>query len=368
MEEGEQDRSEQPTRFKLQRARQKGTVARGMDLGFLTGLAAFVGFVWMAGPGLIAQLVRAARDALLIGPQLAEGNSAVLVVIGLLFSSLAKPLLLMAGLILLVVLLFEMLQTGVVFSAQPLRPDFGRLNPAKGLKRLFTVRLLIETLKNVLKLAAYSAVGWLVIDGVLRAEIGAVTDARSLLALAGRATFRLLAAFLLVAFGFAVIDQLLVRRDFTKRMRMSRRELRREHRDREGEPRLKQKRKQLHAAFVQASQSVRGMRGADLVIANPDHIALALRYDPARMQAPTVVSRGAGHLARRLKKLAFLYGVPIVERPSLARALFRSCNIHEEIPEAFFRPVADIYNGLKRRADSGESDGGDDTGVLRAES
>ena len=106
-------------------------------------------------------------------------------------------------------------------------------------------------------------------------------------------------------------------------MRMSRRELRREHRDREGEPRQKQKRKQLHAEFVQASQSLRGVKGADVVVTNPTHYAVALRYDAASMAAPAVVSRGAGDLALRIKQLAFRHNVVVIEDKALARALYR---------------------------------------------
>lgn len=346
MEENEQDRSERPTPFKLRRAREKGSVARGMDLGFLTGLSAFLVHAWIAGPDFGGRLLEAVRMALTGGPMIAEGDAAVLALIPPLFAAVARPLAIMAGVILMITLLFEMLQTGVVFSAQPLRPDFSRLNPAKGLKRLFTLRLLIETGKNVLKLMVYTAIGWLLIRGVLRADIGSVSDARGLSALMARATFRMLAAFALAALFFAAVDQLIVRRDFLKRMRMSRREVRREHRDREGEPRLKQKRKQLHGEFVKASQSLRGLRGADMLITNPEHIAVALRYDRASMPAPLIVAIGRDRFAQRLKRLAFLYGVPVIENRALARKLLRRGALAQPIPEGCYRAVADAYNAL----------------------
>jgi flagellar biosynthetic protein FlhB len=130
-------------------------------------------------------------------------------------------------------------------------------------------------------------------------------------------------------------------------MRMSRRELRREVRDREGEPRLKQKRKQLHADFVAASQSLRNVKGADVVVTNPNHYAVALRYDGATMAAPLVVSRGANALAQRIKRLAFRYGIVTVEDPPLARLLYRACTLDSPVPESAYREVAALYLRLR---------------------
>lgn len=356
MEESEQDKSEQPTLFKLTRARGKGAVARGMDLGFFTGLAAFLGYAWVEGPDFGRIISHAIRGALVSSAGLADGPQAVFSATTLLFSSVVQPLVFMAGTIFLIVLLFEIVQTGFVFSAEPLKPDFNRLNPANGLKRLFTWRLLIETAKNVLKLAAYTTVGWLVIRGALQSDIGAVTDGRGLLALMSRTGLRLLMLFVLVALVFAVLDQLIVRRDFLKKMRMSRRELRREARDREGDPRLKQKRKQMHAEFTKMSQSLRNLRKADVLVTNPEHIALGLRYDPKTMQAPMIVSAGTGHFAQRLKRLAFIYGIPIIENRALARALYSKANLNKPVPEHCFQPVADIYNAIRQRTGEGAAE------------
>jgi flagellar biosynthetic protein FlhB len=164
---------------------------------------------------------------------------------------------------------------------------------------------------------------------------------------------RLVACFALAAFVFAAFDQVIVRKEFGRNMRMSRRELRREVRDREGEPRLKQKRKQLHAEFASASKSLRGVRDADVIVTNPVHYAVALRYDRATMPAPVVVSRGANGLALRLRKLAFRHNVVIVEDRVLARALYRSCALDGPVPEALYRDVAAVYMRLRKLVPAG---------------
>lgn len=349
MAESEQDKSEQPTNYKLRQARKKGAVARGMDLGFLTVLSVFLGYLWWMGAELNDQLAQQMRAAFRLAGSLSEGA----LPLWQLASELAWPLAKLVAMLLVGMLVvcgvFEVVQTGVVFSAHPLKPDFSRLNPAQGLKRVFSLRLLIETAKNVLKLAVYSGVAYVVIHGAMAEEGAVIYDGRSLMAAFARIGLRLLGAFALIALIFAVIDQVISRRQFLGKMRMSRREIRREHRDREGDPRLKQKRRKLHGDFVKVSQSLRNLKGADVLVVNPQHIAIALRYDPESMLAPKVVSAGVNSLAQRMKRLATLYGIPVFENRALARELHRRATLNETIPADCFAPVADIYNTIRRQ-------------------
>ena len=350
MADTSQDKSEQPTSFKLGRAREKGSVARGTDLSFFTALAAIFAYAWIAGPRVGIAVAQASRDAIIQGFALADGRYVVLPVVVTMFATVIPPLLVLIAVVVAVVLFFEIVQTGVVFSAEPLKPDFSRLNPATGLKRLFTLRMMIETGKNVVKLCVYATVGFLIVRNALRSDTGSIVDGGGLLAVMAHSGLRLLAAFVGVAAFFAIIDQLIVRKDFLKKMRMSKQEVRQEAREREGDPRIKQKRKRLHAQLTEMNQSVRGLRGADVLITNPEHIALALRYDRRTMRAPLIVSVGTNRFAQKLKRLAFIYGVPIVENRPLARELFRKSALNLPVPENCFRPVADIYRALRRKS------------------
>lgn len=356
MDEGEQNKSEEATSHKLQQARRKGTVARGSDLGFLTALAAFTGYVWINGQTMAERIGGAGRDALVAAPQvLASPNEIIAVSAGVMGEAL-RPLAFLAATVFAVVLVFELIQTGVVFSTEPLRPDFGRLSPGKGLKRVFSFRILIETAKSLLKMVLYIAVAWFVIKGAVTLGAVAITDASSLVEVMRSSGLKLLALFILVALVFAAVDQLISRRDFSKKMRMSRREVKREHRDREGDARIKAKRKQLHGEFAKTSQSLRGLKSADVLVVNPSHYAVALKYDPARMAAPIVVSKGNDQVAQRLKRLAFVYGVLIVQDPPLARALHASASLNGEVPEAFFPRIAAIYRAMRKPNQTGPSD------------
>jgi len=355
MDDSEQNKSEQASSFKLSKARQKGSVARGMDLGFFASLVAFITYGWIAGPALEGQIATAARRGVIAAPDVLGSSNELLAVTGILLTSMMRPLALLAGVVFLTVLAFELLQTGFVFSTEPLRLDFNRLNPGQNLKRLFSLRLLVETGKNLLKMAAYGTIAYLVIRYAVAAKFATITDAQSLAAALTSAGLRLLLFFAAAAAVIAGMDQFIVRRDFSKKMRMSRREVRRESRDREGEPRMKQKRKQLHGEFVKLSQSLRNIKGADVLITNPTHFAVALRYDGRTMTAPKVVAQGTHQFALRLKRLAFLYGVVIVQNRELARALYYKCALNAEVPEALYQPVADIYTALRRKASDRET-------------
>lgn len=346
----ETDKSEQPTPFRLEKARRQGQVARGMDLAFMAATAAFVLYLAMLGPTLGTAMSQAMRDGFALAPGLADGPSPLLEAMGGVFGVLLRPVGFLIAAVYLTVLVFEIVQTGPVFTTEPLRLDFGKLNPANGLKRLFSLRILLETAKTLAKFIVYGVLAWLAIKEAFGLAWQGFSGASQLARAMERAASGLLAAFLGAAIVFAALDQLVARRDYLKKMRMSRRDVKREARDREGEPRLKQKRKSLHAEFVKASASLRNVRGADVLITNPTHYAVALRYDPARTDAPVVVARGAHRFALRLRRQAFVYGVVIVRNPPLARLLYR-CELNEPVPEAAYRAVARIYRSLQPPAE-----------------
>ncbi len=350
MPDQEQNKSEQATPFKLAKAREKGTVARGMDLGFLTSLAAMGGFMWFWGPAWRSQLQQAAVNALVAAPHLQAGPNEILAATGSVLMFGARLLVGLAATIFVTVFTFELIQTGPVLSATPLKPDFSRLNPTNGFKRVFSLRLLIETGKNILKMIVYGGVAFLIIRYAQSSLIPAVTDANSLVSAMAGAGGRLVGCFIVAAVAFAILDQIIARRDFQRRMRMSRRDIRREVRDREGDAQMKQRRKQLHRQYVKLNKSLRNIKGADVLIVNPTHYAVALRYDPRTMTAPMIVSQAANQYALRLKRLAFIYGVVTIQNETLARALYQRGELEKQIPEAFFRPIAEIYISIRDNA------------------
>jgi flagellar biosynthesis protein FlhB len=354
MSDEDLNKSEQATPFKLTRAREKGAVARGFDLGLLAGLAAAFGALSLMGAALGRALALSGERAFAAAGVIAPTAHATWAFAGSVFYPATQIVVWLAGAAFLTVLTLEFIQTGPVFTFEPLKPDFSRLNPSNGFKRVFSLRLVIETGKTLLKLVVYVAIAFFVTQAALANWTPAIRSGEGLAAALRSEGMRLLAFFTLAALAFAILDQLIVRRLFQRRMRMSRRELRREQRDREGDPRIRQRRRQLHRQLTRVAQSLRNVRGADVLITNPTHYAVALKYDPKRMTAPIVVSQLANQLAIRLRKLAFVYGVTIIESPRLARALFLRGEINKPIPESVYREVAEIYIALnKRKASKG---------------
>lgn len=354
MEGQDQNRSEEATPFKLKRAREKGQVARGMDLGFVGSLLVLAAMILFAGPAFAARLTDLMRLTFTAGVGRAKEPMSVLATMGDVYWIAFEPLVMMGIAMMVVLVLLELIQLrGFIFTTEPLKPDFSRLNPAKGLKRLFTMRMLKELLKNLVKLVIYTAIAWLMITGVMELHGDAMGNAARLSQAMADSGKRLLFAFIGGAFAFMVLDQMITRGEFRKQMRMSRRELTRESKEREGEPRIKQKRSQLHQEMRKQAEGLGKLDGSDLVITNPEHFAVALAYDPAKMDAPVVRARGRNHFAQLLKRKARTLGLPIIADPVLARALYRDCRADQAITAQHFHAVARHYAKLPKRVSGG---------------
>lgn len=359
----EQNKSEEASPYKLKQARDKGQVARGMDLGFFGGLVALAAFLTVAGDGVAHGLAQLMRRSLGAGIEGATDPRSATALAAAVYWPAVQPILLLGGTVVLLAFLFEVVQLrGLIFTTHPLKPDFSKINPAKGLKRLFSVRMLKEAAKNVVKFAAYGTVTVLVIRSTI-AEPGLAGDGAAGLVEAMRsAGVRLLMLYILLALFFAAVDQIIVRREYNKQMRMSRREMTRESKDREGEPRMRQKRKQLHAEFVKQSKDLGKLPGSDMLVVNPLHYTVGLAYDAAAMGAPKVTAKARNGNALSMKRNAFRLGIPIFESPALARALYSGCETGAEIGGGQYREVADLYFKLhaSKQNRSGHDDAGQD--------
>ncbi len=350
MSETEQNKTEEATPFKLKRAREKGQIARGTDLGFFSTLTAFSLFLVMAGENMAYQMTTQFRLTLIAAMSRAEDPATMLEAVSLAVSPAMRSLALLGFTVFVVVAFLEILQNrGITFSTHPLKPDFNRLNPGQGLKRVFSMRMLKETLKSILKLFAYALAVYLIVRFAMTTLAPALSDpartASSFYALTLRLTFTCLA----VAFCAMVLDQILARQEFSKKMKMSRSELNREHKEREGEPRQKQKRKKLHAEFAKQTRGIGSVKGSDLMIVNPEHFAIALSYDPRTMSAPKLIAKGRNRFALLMKQEALVHGITVFEDPPLARALFKSTEPGREVPAEHYRAVATKYLTLRAR-------------------
>ncbi|MDF1585285.1 EscU/YscU/HrcU family type III secretion system export apparatus switch protein [Marinimicrococcus flavescens] len=337
------DRTEEPTQKKLDDARAKGRIASSREVGtlFLLGAATLLAALHLPGAAQRAQ----ATLALFLRPAvILRGGEAAWPAL----QALAWDFVLLPGLLLMAAAIAAaVVQQAVVWSAEPLRPKLERVSPLAGVKRLFSVTTALEALKSLVKLALLSgllaAVLWPGLERVLATSrgIGVLTAELQRLGL------QLFGATLLALVVLGGLDLAWQRHRYARDMRMSRQELREEHRQSEGDPTVRQR---LRALRMERSRRrmLAEVPGATVVITNPTHYAVALRWDAGRMAAPTLVAKGVDHLAARIREVARQHGVPVIENPPLARALHAALEPGQAIPPEYYRAVAEIVGLVLR--------------------
>ncbi len=347
---GEQDldRNEKATPYKLEEARKKGDTARSTDANSFAVLLLAVVACFALFHTTVQGMAALLAQGLALDPTLATAPSPVGRVVG---ASLQAAILVLAPLLFGLVVVAVgtgVLQTGFVFSAEPMRPDFNRLNPAQGFKKFFNVRLVYEAAKSSLKLAALVGVAWFALRNQLtEAAHWFNLPSKAFLFYFGGEAGGLLAKLCAVLLAFTLVDLVFVRWDFGRNMRMSRREIEKEHKNREGDPRIKNRQREIRHQFLERSRAIRNVPTASVVVTNPTHVAVALRYEHGVSPAPQIVAKGAGGLAKHIRQAAYKAGVPVVHSPLLARALFKDVPEEGYVPEAWYPSVAKILVWLR---------------------
>ena len=350
MAEEEQSRSEKATPWKLSQARGKGSVPKGMDLNSFLALAVLAGTLAISGPAMFNSMLRLLAAGLGQPGAALSPHGASMLATGMLIAEL-RPWASLAVLLMAAGAIGCLMQTGPVLSFTPIKPDFKRLNPVDGLKRFFNIKLLFDALRAVIKAALLAFVIWYFLKHSL-AQLFALmnSDVRSFPTALLTLALRLLLWSLLALIPIVLFDIVISRRQFSKRMMMSRREVKDEHKQREGDPRIRSRQRALQGEARQRSASLRRVREADVLITNPTRLAVALKYDDAGMPAPVVLAKGAGKLAALMREMAWRHQVPVVQNRQLARALFRSSAIDAPIAADCYVDVARVLIWLRAMA------------------
>lgn len=336
------DKTEAPTPRRREEAREQGQIARSPDLSAAILLLGFLLLMNSFGQGLV-QALRVLLQELLSAPVLCDfdvhkAGSILVRCIALAGGALAP--LLLGGLLIGVAV--NLLQVGFYLNGKRLQPKLGALNPLNGAARLVKPENWVHLLMNILKIALVGVVAWSAVRGRLDQIVATqqleFAQAFSLGCSIVYAVGLRLAVLLLV---LALIDYGYQRYRHERELRMTKQEIKEEMRRMEGDPKIKQRRRQL--AIQMAHQRLRkDVPTADVIITNPTEYAIALKYDSSTMHAPRVVAKGRGYMAQRIREIAIENGVPIVERKPLARALYSLVEVGQEIPEQFYSAVAEI--------------------------
>jgi flagellar biosynthetic protein FlhB len=332
----QQDRTEAPTAKRLQKARADGQAPVSREATALAVLGAVALVLTMAAPGIAQALVQRLAVFLSQADRLEPG--AALRAAAAAMAVAAAPLVMAA---LVAGATAVLLQSGFLVQLHSAAPDFARLNPTRGLKRIFGVSALIESAKSVAKIAVVSWAGWHAIGAALpelRQAMG--WDAATLADRAAAQMVGILLAMLAAQAVIATLDVLYVRLRHVRGLRMSRQELLDEHKEMEGDPQIRRRIRQIRLQRARR-RMLKAVPKATVVVTNPTHYAVALAYDRGKGGAPRVVAKGVDSMAARIRELAQDNRVPLVANPPLARALHR-VELDAEIPAEHYKAVAEI--------------------------
>jgi len=335
------ERTEPATPRRRRQAREEGRVARSQELNSALALLAGMGLLSLAGPFMLTRLMAAMRwllsgsgdfdlSADMLGTYLRAGLPFVLL-----------TLLPVAGGLCAVGVLANLAQVGLVLSWKPLAPKLDALSPAKGFARIFSKQSGVELVKSLLKIVVIGWIAWVTVRAEIPRFAGLMgADPGALFECAAAAALRLGLRVALVMVVLAAADYAFQRWDYERGIMMSHREVEEELRETEGDPRVRARVRAVQREMARR-RMMQKVKTADVVVTNPTHLAVALRYERRTMKAPRVVAKGERLVALKIRELAARHRVPVLEDRPLARALFQ-VELEHEIPVALYRAVAEL--------------------------
>jgi flagellar biosynthetic protein FlhB len=342
------ERTEEPSQRRLQEARERGQIPRSRELtNFATMIGGSAALVAIGGT-VAAHLSQLMRRSLSIDEKSLRTTDSMAASLGDACISAVTAVLPVFGALICMVLLASVVLGGWNFSSKALAPDFSRLSPLSGIKRLFGLHGISELAKALLKCLVVSAVCAAIVSSIFG-------DVLALGRMAPRAAISRGAGLLSWAFVWlcaslalvAIVDVPLQIFQFKRALRMTRQELRDESKELDGRPETKQRIRQMQQTLARR-RMMHKVPTADVLIVNPTHFAVALKYDPKKMRAPVVLAKGVDLVAQNIRRIAEEHRVPVFESPKLARALYRSTDLNKEIPSGLYVAVAQILSYIFR--------------------
>lgn len=348
-----QERTEKATPKRREDARKKGQIARGAEFPAALGFLAALSTINLLGGDIFRKvgfyIQSSARHITDVKVLTTADAQDLFLEAGKIFSMLVLPVI---TVIFAAVLGGNFVQGGFAFTAKALKPKTERFNPIQNAKRIFGLDSLVNLIKSFLKLLLIGAVAYEVLNPIImdaptfiHAPIG------TLVAKLGGTLYSLALRCGLVLLALALADYGYARYKHEKSLRMTKQEIRDEFKEQEGDPLVKSQRRRAARALTQ-KRSLAEVQTASVVITNPTHLAIALRYDREKDAAPIVVAKGADHIAAKIREIARENGVPLVENKPLARALFKTVEPNQIIPIEFFGAVAEILAYVFRQREA----------------
>ena len=342
MSDDDSEKTEDPTGKKLSSAREQGQVAQSQEVKIWASLMASLVMVAMLSPGLSRDVVRMMLPYIEHPHTIDMSREALGATLGAQVMDLIWTLLMPLSVMMIFGVVANISQVGLMFNGANFKFSLSKLNPMGGIKRLFSVKNLVDFIKSLFKIIVIGFVIFLVLKSKVNDVLGlAAVDIFAMLEYTRSQTIRLIITVLLMVTALAAADWFYQRWSFMQEMKMSKQEVKDEHKQQEGDPIVKGRLRSLR--FQRARQRMMAaVPKADVIITNPTHFAVALKYDMEAMGAPVLVAKGADLVAFRIRELAEANEVPIVENPPLARALFANVELDQEVPPEHYKAVAEV--------------------------
>lgn len=341
------EKTEKATPYKLQKAKEKGQVAKSNELNTVITFLIFLGVFLALWQTSIQSLLELFRKILVMSATPFDSLDQFHSMFWSLHQVFIVQWLPFALTIILTIVLSSIAQSGFVWSAKPLHLDFTRLNPLKGFKKIYSVRMIFDFGKNVFKLITVLCTAAISFYYALPQYVNLTehTPPESF-SLIVNLIIRCLFQILLVLLVIAILDAFFTRWKYLKDNRMSKQEVKDEYRNREGDPKIKQKIKQLQRQLLMNISSLGQVKKADVVITNPTHIAIALQYKRGQMPAPKLLCKARGDLAWKVRRIAQQHQIPVIEHKVLARQLMKEVSLNQTIKPTHFRLAAEVFRVL----------------------
>ena len=354
-ESGAGDKSEEPTPHRLREAREKGQVAKSKEITVAVVLLLTYYSFRMFGPFMWQNLAELYRVIFNLIPEATNFDLAFagyILVLGVRAMALAAiPIM---GVAFLASFLAEVMQTGFVFSLDPLSPKIEKLNPLEGFKRMFSLQGFVELIKSLLKIVIVFYIAWYAAKDDLPYIIVLIESTPwDAIVIGGEIAYKIAMRVGTFYIAIAILDYLYRRWEYMRNLKMTRQEVKEEYKRLEGDPMVKQRMRDLQRQVAQ-QRMMASVPKADVVVTNPTHVAVALNYKTKQMKAPLVLAKGLRKAAEAIKKIAEEHEVPIVENEPLARSIYRTTDVGEEVPRELYQAVAEvlayIYKMKRERA------------------
>ncbi len=337
------DKTEEPTPHRLREAREKGQIAKSREITVaVVLLLCFMVFRYMA-PFMWLNLIETARSIFLLFPEATDFSfsfATYILVIGI--RGLLLAILPIFAIAFLATFIAEALQTGFIFTGEPLSPKIERINPLEGFKKMFGLQGLVELIKSILKIVIVFYISWSAAKNDLP-YIVVLIEASPWQAMALAASIAYKIAFRIGLFYIvvAILDYFYRRWEYMKNLRMTKQEVKEEYKRLEGDPLVKQRMRDLQRQVAQ-QRMMAAVPQADVVVTNPTHVAVALKYNTQKMKSPVVLAKGLRKIAENIRNIAEKHEITIVENEPLARSIYRTTKVNRQIPRELYQAVAEV--------------------------